>query len=130
MSEHGLVKFEPFIVNLADEGSKWFLKVSIQLVVDTPKEAAEFEEKPVLSMGARLAIVDLLSEQTSEHLASPEGKTKLREELKEAVSKSPRGRDRGGGCPLLRLRDPVPNGPGPSRCRHPLDAGREGARRA
>ncbi|MBS1818575.1 MAG: flagellar basal body-associated FliL family protein [Acidobacteria bacterium] len=88
LSEHGLVKFEPFIVNLADEGNQRFLKASIQLVVDTPKEAAEFEEKPVLSMGARSAIVDLLTEQTSEHLATPEGKAKLREEMKEKVSKS------------------------------------------
>lgn len=88
LSEHGLVTFEPFVVNLADDGNKRFLKASIQLVVESPKEAAEFEEKPVLSMGARSAIVDTLTEQTSEHLGTPEGKTRLREELKEKVSRS------------------------------------------
>ena len=86
LSEHGLVKFEPFVVNLADEGNTRFLKASIQLVVESPAEALEFTEKPVLAMGARAAIVDMLTEQTSEHLATAEGKTKLREEMKEKVS--------------------------------------------
>ena len=88
LSEHGLVKFEPFVVNLADQGNQRFLRASIQLVVDSPEEAAEFTEKPVLTMGARSAIVDTLTEQTSEHLGSVEGKNKLREELKEKVSAS------------------------------------------
>ena len=88
LSEHGLVKFEPFVVNLADQGNQRFLRASIQLVVDSPEEAAEFTEKPVLAMGARSAIVDTLTEQTSEHLGSVEGKNKLREELKEKVSAS------------------------------------------
>jgi len=46
LSEHGLVKFEPFVVNLADDGNKRFLRASIQLVVESPKEALEFTEKP------------------------------------------------------------------------------------
>jgi flagellar basal body-associated protein FliL len=37
-------------------------------------------------MGARDAIVNTLSGQTSDHLATAEGKVKLREELKEQVS--------------------------------------------
>ncbi|MGE3957515.1 MAG: flagellar basal body-associated protein FliL [Vicinamibacterales bacterium] len=86
LSEHGLVKLEPFVVNLADEGHQRFLRASIQLVVESEEEALEFEEKAVLTMGARSAIVDLLTEQTSEHVASAEGKTALREELKEKVS--------------------------------------------
>ncbi len=86
LSEHGLVKFEPFVVNLADPGNQRFLRASIQLVVDTPEEAAEFEEKPVLEMGARDAIVNTLSEQTSDQLGTAEGKVKLRETLKEQVS--------------------------------------------
>jgi flagellar FliL protein len=88
LSEHGLVKFEPFVVNLADEGNRHFLKASIQLVVNTPAEAAEFTEKPVLLMGARSAIVNTLTEQTSEHLGTAEGKNKLRDALKEHVSAS------------------------------------------
>jgi flagellar FliL protein len=88
LSEHGLVKFEPFVVNLADAGNQRFLRASIQLVVESPKEALEFTEKPVLVMGARSAIVNTLTEQTSEHLATAEGKTRLRDELKEHVSAS------------------------------------------
>jgi flagellar FliL protein len=86
LSEHGLVTFEPFVVNLADPGNQRFLRASIQLVVETPEEAKEFEEKRVLVMGARDAIVNTLSEQTSDHLGTAEGKLKLRETLKEHVS--------------------------------------------
>jgi flagellar FliL protein len=88
LSEHGLVKMEPFVVNLADEGNQRFLRASIQLVVEDEAEALEFEEKPVLVMGARSAIVNTLTEQTSEHLASVEGKAELREALKEKVSEA------------------------------------------
>ena len=86
LSEHGLVKMEPFVVNLADDGNQRFLRASIQLVVEDEAEAKEFEEKPVLVMGARSAIVNTLTEQTSEHLASVEGKAELRHALKEKVS--------------------------------------------
>ena len=88
LSEHGLVKMEPFVVNLADEGNQRFLRASIQLVVEDEAEALEFEEKPVLVMGARSAIVNTLTEQTSEHLGTVEGKAELREALKEKVSEA------------------------------------------
>jgi flagellar protein FliL len=86
LSERGLVKMEPFIVNLADEGGKRFLRASIQLVVENAKEAAEFTEKPVLTAGARSAIVDTLTTQTAESIGTPEGKEELRGLLREKVS--------------------------------------------
>ena len=88
LSERGLVKMDPFIVNLADEGGKRFLRASIQLVVEDAKEAKEFEEKPVLTMGARSAIVNTLTTQTAESLGTPEGKEELRALLKEHVSEA------------------------------------------
>lgn len=88
LSERGLVKMEPFIVNLADEGGKRFLRASIQLVVEDEAEAKEFEEKPVLTMGARSAIVNTLSTETADDLGTPEGKEALREVLKEKVSEA------------------------------------------
>lgn len=88
LSERGLVQLEPFIVNLADDGGKRFLRASIQLVVEDEAEALEFEEKPVLTMGARSAIVDTLTGEYSEDLATPEGKNELREMLKEHVSEA------------------------------------------
>ena len=88
LSERGLVKMDPFIVNLADEGGKRFLRASIQLVVEDEKEAKEFEEKPVLTMGARSAIVNTLTTQTAESLGTPEGKEELRMLLKEHVSEA------------------------------------------
>lgn len=88
LSERGLVKMDPFIVNLADEGGKRFLRASIQLVVEDAKEAAEFAEKPVLTMGARSAIVNTLTTQTAESIGTPEGKEELRALLKEHVSEA------------------------------------------
>ncbi|MEQ1908933.1 MAG: flagellar basal body-associated FliL family protein [Vicinamibacterales bacterium] len=88
LSERGLVKLDPFIVNLADEGGKRFLRASIQLVVEDEKEALEFEEKPVLTMGARSAIVNTLTTQTAESLGTPEGKEELRVLLREHVSEA------------------------------------------
>lgn len=88
LSERGLVKMDPFIVNLADEGGKRFLRASIQLVVEDEAEAKEFEEKPVLTMGARSAIVNTLTTQTAESLGTPEGKEELRMLLKEHVSEA------------------------------------------
>ena len=88
LSERGLVKMDPFIVNLADEGGKRFLRASIQLVVENAKEAAEFAEKPVLAMGARSAIVNALTTQTAESIGTPEGKEELRSLLKEKVSEA------------------------------------------
>ncbi len=88
LSERGLVELEPFIVNLADDGGKRFLRASIQLVVEDEAEALEFEEKPVLTMGARSAIVNTLTGEYSEDLATPEGKEELRELLVESVSEA------------------------------------------
>ena len=88
LSERGLVKMEPFIVNLADEGGKRFLRASIQLVVEDEAEAKEFEEKPVLTMGARSAVVGTLATLTSDDLNTPECKEELRETLKEKVSEA------------------------------------------
>ena len=51
-------------------------------------EAKEFEEKPVLTMGARSAIVNTLTTQTTESLGTPEGKEELRMLLKEHVSEA------------------------------------------
>jgi flagellar FliL protein len=85
LGERGLVPFEPFVVNLADPGGQRFLRASIQLVVENPEEAEHIEKTKVLQMGARAAILNVLTEQTTEHLASKEGKDALRKELVEKV---------------------------------------------
>ena len=85
LGERGLVPFEPFVVNLADPGGQRFLRASIQRLVDSADEAEHIEKTTVLQMGERAAILDVLTEQTSEHLASKAGKEALRKELVEKV---------------------------------------------
>ena len=85
-SERGLISFEPFIVNLADPGGTRFLKASVQLIVKDAEIAKEVEETPVMLMQARSTILDVLSQQTAEHLVSPEGKAEVRTAIKERVA--------------------------------------------
>jgi len=85
MSKHGLVAFDPFLVNLADAGGGRFLKTTIQVVVPDENAAEHFKEKPVLVMQARSAILELLTQQTADVLVTPDGKKALKEQIKEKV---------------------------------------------
>jgi flagellar protein FliL len=86
LHDRGLVTFEPFVVNLADAGGSRFLRVTVRLVVASAERAKEVEESPVVLMGARSAILDLLTTQSAEALVTPEGKAALRASIKERVS--------------------------------------------
>jgi flagellar protein FliL len=85
MSKHGLLAFDPFLVNLADAGGGRFLKTTIQVVVPDENAAEHFKEKPVLVMQARSAILELLTQQTADVLVTPDGKKALKEQIKEKV---------------------------------------------
>lgn len=83
-AEHGprgIVSFDPFVVNLADTSASRFLRVSVQLVVDSVDEAKEMQETPVAMMQARSAILDLLTTQTSDVVVTPDGKAALRKAI-------------------------------------------------
>ena len=83
LAHAGIIKFEPFIVNLADPGAKRFLRVSIGIIVPSEEVAKEIEHGEVLRMQLRSEIIDLLTTQTSEHIVTPEGKTALKKEILE-----------------------------------------------
>jgi flagellar FliL protein len=80
---HGLVSFEPFIVNLADTGGRRFLRISVRLLVPEEEEAKEIEEHKVTVERLRASILEILSSQTSEQVASLEGKTALKHQIAE-----------------------------------------------
>jgi flagellar FliL protein len=84
--ERGLVKLEPFVVNLADVGSSRYLRVTLELLVHDTEQAEELEKDRVSLTQARSAILELLTTQLSTELVKPEGKTALRQAIKEAVS--------------------------------------------
>lgn len=83
--KRGIVGFDPFVVNLADQGVSRFLRASVQLVVKDPEQATEMEESKVDLMQARSAVLDVLSTQKSDVLVTPEGKAALRASILEKL---------------------------------------------
>jgi flagellar FliL protein len=81
----GLLSLEPFIVNLADEGGRRFLRVSLQLLVAGEEEAKEIEENKLVVSRLRSAILELLTTQTSAHLGTAEGRSELKKKIAETA---------------------------------------------
>ena len=84
--EHGIVAFEPFVVNLADPSASRFLRITLQLVVSDEKEATHILETPVILAQARSAILELLTLQKSDELVTTAGKAALKKAIAERVS--------------------------------------------
>jgi flagellar protein FliL len=80
-----IVSMDPFVVNLADPGAARFLRVTVGLVVANEGQAKEFSEDAVVRMRVRSSILDLLAQQTAEHLVTTEGKTELKNIIAERV---------------------------------------------
>lgn len=79
----GIVSFEPFVVNLADPGGRRFLRINVRLLVPEEAEAKELEENKVTVERLRAAILDLLTQQTSEHIVQADGKAELKAKIVE-----------------------------------------------
>jgi len=79
----GIVPMEPFVVNLADPGATRFLRVNLSLVVRDEELAKEMEENAVELARIRSAILELLAQQVSEALVTPEGKDELKKLIAE-----------------------------------------------
>ena len=80
-ADAGVVSFEPFVANLADEGGSRFLRASLKLVVAGAEAAKEVEESPVEVAQLQSAILETLTVQTAEHLVTPEGKAALKKQV-------------------------------------------------
>lgn len=85
LDTRGLLTFEPFLVNLSDEGGQRFLKVTLGLVVGTAEEAAHVQETPVVVSRLRSDILELLTQQSASVLVSTEGKQALKAAIKTRV---------------------------------------------
>ncbi|MGE0039772.1 MAG: flagellar basal body-associated protein FliL [Vicinamibacterales bacterium] len=77
----GLVSFEPFLVNLADPGR--YLRTNVKLVVGSEARAKEIGENEVALMRLRSAMLELLAEQHADALVTADGKTALKNAIKE-----------------------------------------------
>lgn len=75
---------DPFLVNLADTDASRFVKTTFQLGL---AEEIEEESKNFISIPAmRDSIITLLSSKTAEQILTPEGKDRLREEIRSRVN--------------------------------------------
>jgi flagellar protein FliL len=81
-AEPGIVSFEPFVANLADEGGNRFLRASVKLVVDGgPEKGKEIEENAVERAQLQSAILEVLTEQLADELITPEGKAAMKKAI-------------------------------------------------
>jgi flagellar FliL protein len=97
-SKTKLIQFEPMLVNLADPGGAGYLRMVMVLRVEDPppvKGEKPKEEKPPEKgkvvvdedqVTVRDAALAVLSRQTSDQLLVPEGKEKLKQELRAALA--------------------------------------------
>jgi flagellar FliL protein len=85
-----VMAMEPFVVNLADQGVSRYLRVTLSLVVQG-EEAAKGEggeggadaKEQVEKARLRSTVLEALSQQTSDHLVTPEGKAELKKTIAE-----------------------------------------------
>jgi len=83
-SAHEKVKaslaLDPFLVNLADTDEIRFVKTTFQLGL--AEELDEETKSPIIVAAMRDSIISLLSSKTAEQILTPQGKDKLREEIR------------------------------------------------
>jgi flagellar FliL protein len=86
LEARGVFAFEPFLVNLADEGGQRFLKATISIVLENAEEAKHIEESPVVVAHIRSAIIEVLALQNAPALVTPDGKSALKLAIRERTS--------------------------------------------
>ncbi|MBU0729184.1 MAG: flagellar basal body-associated FliL family protein [Proteobacteria bacterium] len=80
-----IVTLQPFTVNLADPRGKRYLKVKIEIELENP-EAAERTTKADPKL--RDTVIMMLTSLSFEEVMTPEGKTRIRDELLERFSQT------------------------------------------
>ena len=87
-SKHGQVKatltLAPFLVNLADTDNIRFVQTTFHLGL--AEELDDEAGNPVAIAAIRDSIISLLSSKTSDQILTPQGKDKLREEIRTRVN--------------------------------------------
>jgi len=78
------LSLDTFLVNLADKEDVRFVKAQFQLGMTEENE--ELAKNPVVLAATRDTIISLLSSKTSDQIMTPQGKDKLREEIRNRVN--------------------------------------------
>lgn len=81
------MKFEPFVVNLADAGGQRYLRVGLSLVVAaSPSQVKQIEEHGVKLLRIRSSVLELLSQQVAAEVLTVEGKLALKQSIQERAA--------------------------------------------
>ncbi|MHB8066993.1 MAG: flagellar basal body-associated FliL family protein [Desulfobaccales bacterium] len=88
-AEKALMPLEPFLVNLSDKDARRYLKVKIDLEVDSEKTAKELEKSLAR---IRDQLIFLLSSKSYPDIATPEGKLQLKKEIVARLQALPAGK--------------------------------------
>lgn len=75
---------EPYLVNLADAGGKRYLKLTMKMELSDAKLQEELSER---NSEIRDALIILLSSKEYEDIATPSGKTRLKQEIMVRMNK-------------------------------------------
>ena len=81
-----MMSLDSFLVNLADEDSARFVKVTFRLGLDESKLGEEYSSDQVVLAATRDRIISLLSTKKADDIRTPEGKEQLRKEIREKVN--------------------------------------------
>ncbi|MCS6924371.1 MAG: flagellar basal body-associated FliL family protein [Candidatus Binatia bacterium] len=76
-------RLDPFVVNLADQPGRRYLRTTLQLVLHQPQDKERVEQA---TPRVRDAVLLLLSSKRAEELLTVEGKTQLREEILKQIN--------------------------------------------
>jgi flagellar FliL protein len=88
-AERAIMSLEPFLVNLSDKDARRYLKVKIDLEVESEKTAKTLEKS---MPRIRDQLIFLLSSKSYQDIATPEGKHKLKKEIMERLAATPHGK--------------------------------------
>lgn len=88
-----VMSLDAFLVNLADLESTRFVKVTFRLGLDEPGVGEEYAGNTVILAATRDRIISILSTKTADEILTPEGKDRLRIEIRDKVNPIlPRGK--------------------------------------
>jgi flagellar protein FliL len=84
----GVMALDPFTVNLADKETPRFLRLTIGLVVDDRDTIDELKKDALKQARLRSSLLELLAQQSAEHLTSPDGKNELKHAIAERATEA------------------------------------------
>lgn len=84
--ELAMIHLEAFVVNLADNDGRSYLRVGIDLGVDSETPQGKADQRPASVPVMRDSVIALLSTLKSDDLMTPDGKKKLKQGLIKALN--------------------------------------------